>query len=96
MVEADSSGMVRDGPSMDLDSDYQLDMSHVTATFRGFESQLHGVSHYYWAVGSAPAIDDVMSYTSANLVTKDDGTKGRLGKMTSYEGPSTTCLQLTK
>ena len=82
MVETDSSGMVSDGPSTDLDCNYQLDLSLVTATFRGFESQLHGVSHYYWAVGSAPALDDVMSYTSADLVTKDDGTKGRLNKMT--------------
>ena len=77
------AGVVRDGPDTGVDIDYQLDVSTVTVTFSGYESQRDGVSRYEWAVGSAPRLDDVMPYSDVNLVTHDGGSQGMLGKTTA-------------
>ena len=76
------AGVVRDGPDTGVDIDYQLDLSTVTVTFGGYESQRDGVSRYEWALGSAPRLDDVMPYSDIDLVTNDGGPMGMLGKIT--------------
>ena len=75
------AGVVRDGPDTGVDIDYQVDVSTVTVTFSGYESQRDGVSRYEWAVGSAPRLDDVMPYSDINLVTDDGWPMGMLGKI---------------
>ena len=82
VVPGDKAGVVRDGPDTLVDIDYQLDLSTVTVTFSGYESERDGVTRYEWAVGSAPRLDDVMPYSYVNLVTDDGGASGMLGKTT--------------
>ncbi|KAK2165039.1 hypothetical protein NP493_1368g00012 [Ridgeia piscesae] len=79
VVSGDVAGVVRDGPDIGVDIDYQLDVSTVTVTFGGYESQRDGVSRYEWAIGSAPRLDDVMPYSDIDLVTDDGGPMGMLG-----------------
>ena len=82
VVSGDVAGVVKDGPDTLVDIDYQLDLSTVTVTFSGYESERDGVTRYEWAVGSAPRLDDVMPYSYVNLVTDDGGASGVLGKTT--------------
>ena len=80
IVSGDITGVVYDGPDSQVDIDYDMDVSDVTVTFNGFESQRDGISHYYWAVGSAPRLDDVMPYSRADLLVNDEEMKGSLGE----------------
>ena len=80
MVSGDVPGVVYDGPDSQVDIDYDMDVSDVTVTFNGFESQRDGISHYYWAVGSAPRLDDVMPYSRADLLVNDGEMEGTLGE----------------
>ena len=91
MVSGDVPGVVTDGPDTQLDIDYEMDVSEVTVTFGGYESERNGVTHYQWAVGSAPRLDDVMPFSYINLVEEDGGTQGMLGKMTQ-NSPSSYSL----
>ena len=90
VVSGDVAGVVRDGPDTLVDIDYQLDLSTVTVTFSGYESERDGVTRYEWAVGSAPRLDDVMPYSYVNLVTDDGGASGMLGK-TTLKGSKPKC-----
>ena len=80
MVSGDVTGVVYDGPDAQVDVDVDIDVSDVTVTFSGFESQRDGVSHYSWAVGSAPRLDDIMPYSRADLLINDGDMEGTLGE----------------
>ena len=79
VVAGDVAGVVTDGPDMQMDIDNQLDVSEVTMTFSGFESQRDGLARYEWAIGLSPRFDDVMPYSYIDLMTVDTPTPGMLG-----------------
>ncbi|XP_019642103.1 PREDICTED: uncharacterized protein LOC109483513 [Branchiostoma belcheri] len=89
VVPGDKTGVVLDGPHMTdsesddvatVDVDYQLHTGTVTVRFKGFESARHGIVHYEWAVGTAPLLDDVQSFSSAGIVLYDgDANKEGIG-----------------
>ncbi|CAC5409205.1 unnamed protein product [Mytilus coruscus] len=78
--DQDKPGLVIDGAEgtdgntlvLNEDLDYQLDFSTTTLQFNGFESHLHGVVDYEWAVGTTPGGEDVMSYTPHGLVHSEE------------------------
>ncbi|KAI8485717.1 hypothetical protein Bbelb_365510, partial [Branchiostoma belcheri] len=80
VVDRDKSGYVTDGSDPTSDADYQMDNTAITAHFTGFESQLHGIAHYLWAVGTSSGAYDVQSFVSAGIVlTLEDEVKGGAG-----------------
>ncbi|XP_052806226.1 uncharacterized protein LOC128235445 [Mya arenaria] len=64
VVPEDVTGISVDGPKEGLsnDIDYQSDMHTVTISFSGFESSLHGIQTYDWAIGTIPQGEDVQPY----------------------------------
>ncbi|XP_019616821.1 PREDICTED: uncharacterized protein LOC109464310 [Branchiostoma belcheri] len=77
VVDRDKSGYVTDGSDPASDADYQMDNTAITAHFTGFESQLHGIAHYLWAVGTSSGAYDVQSFVSGGIVlTLEDEVKG--------------------
>ena len=74
---------------LEHDTDYQLHTSTVTLQFTGFESHLHGVVDYEWAVGTTPGGEDTLSYTPHGLIhAEEDNVHGNgkwiLGFMVKY------------
>ncbi|XP_066300154.1 uncharacterized protein [Branchiostoma lanceolatum] len=77
VVDRDKTGYVTDGTDPTSDADYQMDTAAITAHFSGFQSQLHGIAHYLWAVGTSSGSYDVQSFVSAGIVlTAEDEIKG--------------------
>ena len=78
VVEEDREGIVWDGTGATVhqDIDYQLDRDFVSMRFYGFESALHGIDRYEWAIGSQPRYDDVMPFTSYGIIVTDENTFG--------------------
>ena len=72
IVEQDQVGVVMDGPDVGEDVDVQRSKYTITASFHGFHSMAHGISHYIWAVGTEPLTDDVMPFISEGVVEADD------------------------
>ncbi|XP_071798137.1 uncharacterized protein [Asterias amurensis] len=72
VVEQDQTGYVTDGPSMLQDKEAQKDREIVTIWFDDFESQLHGISSYEWAVGTTPGGEDIQPLTSDGVVPGSD------------------------
>lgn len=73
------SGLAFDGPYSDMESEvnYQADTHTVTLTFTGFESSLHGVMNYDWAVGTEPGTEDIQPYMEHGIVhTEEDNVAG--------------------
>ncbi|XP_070562332.1 uncharacterized protein [Ptychodera flava] len=76
IVPGDQVGIVIDGsePAMSEngtligDVDYQKEATVVSAHFHGFESYMHGIVHYEWAVGTTPRGDDVQPFIRAGIV----------------------------
>ncbi|XP_052081235.1 uncharacterized protein LOC127719259 [Mytilus californianus] len=77
VVEADKAGIVIDGtdgtdhdPVSDIgvDIDYQSDISTLSVQFTGFESHLHGVMAYEWAVGTSPGGQDVTTFSADGIL----------------------------
>ncbi|CAG2187681.1 unnamed protein product [Mytilus edulis] len=54
------------------DINYQSDISTVSAQFSDFTSHLHGVMSYEWSIGSEPAGEDVLPFTSHGIVHKEE------------------------
>lgn len=54
------------------DIDFQLGSSTVSVQFTGFESALHGVMRFEVAVGTQPSGDDVLPFTSGNIVHMEE------------------------
>ena len=71
VVSADKEGVVRDGPEEGVDVDYQLHANTLTVTFDGFESERDGIAQHEVAVGTRPLYDDVMSFSSSDIITQD-------------------------
>ncbi|KAL5015119.1 hypothetical protein ScPMuIL_009389 [Solemya velum] len=81
VVAKDRAGVAIDGAdgSEDLDSDglgidldFQADTNTVTVQFRGFESELHGVMSYDWAVGTEPGMEDIQPFMEAGIVHREE------------------------
>ncbi|XP_033637723.1 uncharacterized protein LOC117298529 [Asterias rubens] len=72
VVEEDQTGYVTDGPAMLHDTDSQQERTTVTIWFDDFESQLHGISSYEWAVGTTPGGEDIQPLTSDGVVPGSD------------------------
>ncbi|VDI27589.1 Hypothetical predicted protein, partial [Mytilus galloprovincialis] len=82
VVNEDKPGIVIDGAegtdNLDLlildddTTDYQLHPTVVTVQFDGFESHLHGVTEYKWAVGTTPGGEDVMSFIPYGLIHSEE------------------------
>ncbi|XP_038050876.1 uncharacterized protein LOC119724026 [Patiria miniata] len=68
VVEEDQTGYLTDGPRMLHDIDAQQERTTVTIFFSDFESQVHGISHYEWAVGTTPGGEDIQPLTSDGIV----------------------------
>ena len=60
------------------DLDYVGDASTVSVRFSGFESTLHGISSFAWAVGTEPSLEDIQPFTELGISvveeTNNDGT----------------------
>ena len=82
VVSADKEGVVRDGPDEGIDVDYQLHASTLTVTFEGFESERDGIVKHEVAVGTSPLYDDIMTYTSASIISQDVDGIGMLIQLT--------------
>ena len=78
MVEEDQNGVVWDGvgESIREDIDYQLETDELSMAFEGFQSALHGILRYEWAVGSHPRYDDIMPFTSYGIIVTGDSPRG--------------------
>ena len=61
VVRSDQAGSVWDGEGLTVeeDKDYRPGYYSVSLHFTGFESELNGISHYMWALGTQPRSDDV-------------------------------------
>ncbi|XP_076085326.1 uncharacterized protein LOC143056125 [Mytilus galloprovincialis] len=76
VVEEDKKGLVVDGADrtdentseLGVDVDYTVDTTTVTIQFNGFESHLHGVMMYEWAVGTSPGGEDVQPFMSEGII----------------------------
>ncbi|XP_063408918.1 uncharacterized protein LOC134692399 [Mytilus trossulus] len=83
VVESDRPGIVVDGtdstdhdPVSDIgvDVDYQSDTSTVSVQYTDFESHLHGVMDYEWAVGTTPGGQDVTTFSSDGIFHVEEQT----------------------
>ncbi|CAG2236309.1 unnamed protein product [Mytilus edulis] len=77
VVESDRPGIVIDGTDntdhdpvseIGVDIDYQSDISTLSVQYTGFESHLHGVIDYEWAVGTTPGGQDVTTFSSDGIL----------------------------
>ncbi|XP_070564497.1 uncharacterized protein [Ptychodera flava] len=76
IVPGDKTGIVIDGAepvegengTLAGDKDYQMEGTLITAHFSGFESHMHGIVHYEWAIGTEPRGDDVQPFIRAGIV----------------------------
>lgn len=68
---------IQDNPDMGVDIDFTSDTTTVTVQFEGFESHLHGVMSYEWAVGTTPGGEDVQPFMSEGIIhTEEDNVAG--------------------
>jgi hypothetical protein len=67
-------GIVHDGPYEHLvnDIDYQADTHTLTIQFSGFESSLHGILEYDWAIGTTPGSEDVQPYLEQGIIHNEE------------------------
>nr|XP_006820036.1 PREDICTED: uncharacterized protein LOC102804939 [Saccoglossus kowalevskii] len=81
VVPGDSVGVVLDGAqplqrsndnNLEGDVNYQSDATVVTAEFAGFESHLHGIVDYEWAIGSFARGEDIQPFMRAGVVVNDE------------------------
>ena len=78
MVKADQTGLVWDGPGLTIETDEDYTTGHysVTIHFSGFESELYGISHYMWALGTRPRSDNVKVFSSSGILTDNSRKRG--------------------
>ncbi|XP_053400990.1 uncharacterized protein LOC123541000 [Mercenaria mercenaria] len=74
VVPEDVTGTVHDGPYEHLkdDIDYQADAHTVTMRFSGFESSLHGIMAFDWAIGTSPGTEDVQPYLEDGIIHNEE------------------------
>ena len=63
-------GLVIDGPydTLELDLDYQADIHTATVRFTGFDSSMHGIVSFDWAIGTTAEGEDVKPYFEHGLI----------------------------
>jgi hypothetical protein len=68
------TGVVHDGPFEDWtdDLDYQADEHTVTMRFSGFESSLHGIMLFDWAIGTSPGAEDVQPFLQDGIIHNEE------------------------
>ncbi len=71
---------IPDNPDLGIDVDYTSDTTTVTVQFDGFESQLHGVMRYEWAVGTTPGGEDVQPFMSEGIIHSEEDSVAGDGK----------------
>ena len=64
------------------DIDYDLGSSSVSVKFSGFESTLHGISSFVWAVGTKPGLEDVQPFTEIGIYTSEEANDVGTGNST--------------
>ena len=57
------------------DVDYDSDSASVSISFSGFQSTLHGISSFVWAVGREPGLEDIQAYTENGIIHLEDNEK---------------------
>ncbi|CAG2246701.1 unnamed protein product [Mytilus edulis] len=67
-----ADGTDENTPELGVDVDYTVDTTTVTVTFDGFESHLHGVMMYEWAVGTSPGGEDVQPFMSEGIIHSEE------------------------
>ncbi|XP_076085507.1 uncharacterized protein LOC143056307 [Mytilus galloprovincialis] len=80
VVEEDRAGLIVDGADgtdttsteLGVDVDYTVDTTTVTIQFDEFESHLHGVMMYEWAVGTSPGGEDVQPFMSEGIIHSEE------------------------
>ncbi|XP_060596420.1 uncharacterized protein LOC132750448 [Ruditapes philippinarum] len=74
VVPEDVTGIVHDGPyeHLENDIDYQADTHTLTIQFSGFESSLHGILEYDWAIGTTPGSEDVQPYLEQGIIHNEE------------------------
>ena len=75
-MSGDQTGLELDGAGSE-DIDYQLHTHTITATFTGFQSALHGITHHEVGVGSRPMYDDIYSFSHEGIISEDVDGIGR-------------------
>jgi len=70
------TGLVFDGAddTMTADVNYQADTHSVTLTFSGFESSLHGIVNYDWAIGTQPGLEDLQPFIEHGVIHAEEVT----------------------
>ena len=63
---------IPDMSDIGVDIDYQSDISTVSVQFTGFESHLHGVMAYEWAVGTTPGGEDVQPFMPHGIIHREE------------------------
>ena len=63
------------------DIDYDVDSSSISVKFSGFESALHGISSFVWAVGTKPGLEDVQPFTEIGIYTSEEGNDAGTGNL---------------
>ena len=58
------------------DVDYDSDFSSVSVSFTGFQSTSHGIASFFWAVGTAPGLEDIQPYTEYGITSLDNKENG--------------------
>ena len=61
------------------DIDYDLGSSSVSVKFSGFESALHGISSFVWAVETKPGLEDVQPFTEIGIYTSEEANDAGTG-----------------
>ncbi|KAL9987472.1 hypothetical protein ACROYT_G001785 [Oculina patagonica] len=65
-----ATGPIIAGVSRDLSFQYQSDTSSVTASWPSFTDLESGIEKYYFAIGTKPNQDDVVSFEDIDLATR--------------------------
>ena len=60
--------------AMGVDVDYKTELSTVNVQFEGFESMLHGLKRFEWAIGLTPHHEDIQPFMEAGVVLRNDAT----------------------
>ncbi|VDH98959.1 Hypothetical predicted protein [Mytilus galloprovincialis] len=80
VVEEDRAGLIVDGADgtdgtsteLGVDVDYTVDTTTVSIQFDGFESHLHGVMMYEWAVGTTPGGEEVQPFIIEGIIHSEE------------------------
>ncbi|KAL3857351.1 hypothetical protein ACJMK2_012027 [Sinanodonta woodiana] len=72
ILKANVAGTVYDGTTELEDIDFSSDVTTVTMSFNGFESEACNIIGYEWAIGFVPYGSDVLPFTDYGIVMIND------------------------